>query len=63
MQILDEAFTVGIANGSCPWDLRSRLIFVPIHLSALVAFEPFETLALKSTTVTIDDFKRLPFQV
>jgi hypothetical protein len=60
---LDDAFTVGIADGSGPFARRSRLIPAPVRFSALVAFEPFKEPVLGPIKITIDTLGGLPFKV
>jgi len=53
---LDDAFTIGIADGFGPFKRCSGLVLVPAGFAALVAFEPFEEPVLGPIKITIDAF-------
>jgi hypothetical protein len=60
---LDDAFALGIADGSGPFARRARLIPAPVRFPALVAFEPFKEPVLGPIKITINALGGLPFKV
>ena len=59
----NDAFAIAGADGFRPTDRRSGLIRIPVGITALIAFEPFEKPVLGATKLVVDALGLFSFQI